>query len=68
MFGSTDRRLDPETYAALKAEVLRAGVELSDEQLVELTEALHAIIRLRRPGRPMRHPDGWVTDELRSFA
>ena len=50
------------------AKLMRAGVELSDEQLMELTDALQAIIRLRRPGRAVRHPDGWVTDELRSFA
>lgn len=68
MHGPTDRCLDAENFAALKAEVLRAAVELSDDQLLDLTDALHVVIRLRRPGRPIRHPDGWVTDELRSFA
>jgi hypothetical protein len=68
MHGPTDRCLDAERFAALKAEVLRAAVELSDDQLLDLTDALHGVIRLRRPGRPIRHPDGWVTDELRSFA
>jgi hypothetical protein len=68
MHGPTDRCLSAESFAALKAEVLRAAVELSDDQLIDLTEALHVMIRLRRPGRPIRHPDGWVTDELRSFA
>ncbi|WP_332661294.1 hypothetical protein [Brevundimonas sp.] len=68
MHGPTDRRLDDESFAALKAEVLRAAVELSDDQLLDLTDAMHVIMRLRRPGRPIRHPDGWVTDELRSFA
>lgn len=64
----TERSLPPEAYDALRAEVLRAAVELSEDQLIDLTEALHGLIRLRRPGRPLRNPDGWVTDELRSFA
>lgn len=68
MIGSTQRCLQTEAYEQLKAEVLRAAVELSEEQLADLTEALHGVIRLRRPGRPIRHPDGWVTEELRSFA
>lgn len=68
MPGRTDRCLRAENYAALKAEVLRAAVELSEEQLLDLTDALHVILRLRRPGRAVRNPDGWVTDELRSFA
>lgn len=68
MTGSPERCLQTEAYEQLKAEVLRAAVELSEAQLCDLTEALHGVIRLRRPGRPIRHPDGWVTDELRSFA
>ena len=63
-----ERRLPTETYDQLRAEVLRAAVELSEEQLLDLTDALHGVIRLRRPGRPLRNPDGWITDELRSFA
>ena len=65
---SKDRSLPTEAYENLRAEVLRAAVELSDEQLLDLTEALHGLIRLRRPGRPLRNPDGWVAEELRSFA
>ena len=65
---SKDRRLPNDAYAQLRAEVLRAAVELSEDQLIDLTDALHGVIRLRRPGRPIRYPDGWVTDELRSFA
>ena len=65
---SMERRLPQDAYDELRAEVLRAAVELSEDQLVDLTEALHGLIRLRRPGRPLRNPDGWVTDELRSFA
>ncbi|MCS6627841.1 hypothetical protein N0B44_33565 [Roseibacterium beibuensis] len=63
-----DRSLPSDAYAQLRAEVLRAAVELSEDQLLDLTDALHGVIRLRRPGRPLRNPDGWVTDELRSFA
>lgn len=65
---SKERRLPTEAYDQLRAEVLRAAVELSEDQLIDLTDALHGVIRLRRPGRPLRNPDGWVTDELRSFA
>ena len=65
---SIDRNLPSEAYDQLRAEVLRAAVELSEDQLIDLTDALHGVIRLRRPGRPLRNPDGWVTDELRSFA
>jgi hypothetical protein len=68
MGSSPDRRLPTEAYDQLRAEILRAAVELSEDQLVELTDALHGLIRLRRPGRPLRNPDGWVTDELRNFA
>ena len=63
-----ERRLAAVTYDQLRAAVLRAAIELSDDQLLELTDALHDVIRLRRPGRPVRHPDGRVVDELRSFA
>ncbi len=65
---SMNRHLSTEAYDQLRAEVLRAAVELSEDQLLDLTDALHGVIRLRRPGRPLRNPDGWVTDELRSFA
>lgn len=54
------RSLKPSTYCTLRGEVMRAAVELSDEQLIDLTEALHGMLRLRRPGRPISNPDGWV--------
>jgi hypothetical protein len=63
-----ERRLPSVTYERVRAEVLRAAVELSEDQLLDLTDALHGVIRLRRPGRPVRNPDGWVDDEIRSFA
>lgn len=63
-----ERRLADHAYERVRAEVLRAAVELSDEQLLDVTDALHGVIRLRRPGRPVRNPSGWVDDELRSFA
>ncbi len=62
------RGLATGAYENLRAEVLRAAVELSDDQLTDLTEALHGVIRLRRPGRPLRNPGGWVAEELNSFA
>ncbi len=54
------RSLRPSTYCTLRGEVMRAAVELSDEQLIDLTEALHGMLRLRRPGRPISDPGGWV--------
>jgi hypothetical protein len=62
------RSLAVESFTALKAEVLRAAVELSDEQLSDMTESLHAMVRLRRPGRPIAHPEGWLAEEPRNFA
>jgi|GEM_PF-3518699 len=57
-----DRCLCPEDFIALKVEVIRAAVELSDEQLMALTDSLHSMIRLRRPGRPICHDSGWMVD------
>lgn len=62
MTGSPDRRLCPENFTALKAEVIRAAVELSDEQLMTLTDALHSMMRLRRPGRPISDDAGWIVE------
>lgn len=55
-------------FAALRTEILRTGVKLSDEQLLDLADGLHSLIRLRRPGRPIRRHDGWVEPEPRAFA
>ena len=57
------RALPPPAYAALKTEVVRAAVELSDEQLLDLADALHSLMRLRRPGRPIGRPEGWLEAE-----
>lgn len=58
-----DRSLTPTDFSALKTEVIRAAVELSDAQLMDLTDALHSVMRLRRPGRPIGRPTGWLEDE-----
>ena len=58
-----ERQICPEDFSALKAEVIRAAVELSDEQLMALSDALHSMIRLRRPGRPISHTAGWMLEE-----
>lgn len=58
-----ERCLRPDNFTALKAEVIRAAVELSDDQLMTLTEALHSMMRLRRPGRPISHDAGWLVEE-----
>ncbi len=58
-----DRRLTTADFAALKTEVLRAAVELSDDQLMDLTDALHSVMRLRRPSRPIGRPSGWLEEE-----
>jgi hypothetical protein len=47
-------------FDALKAEVMRAAVELSDDQLLDLADGLHGLLRLRRPGRPISDPDGFL--------
>lgn len=60
--------LHPSHFAALRTEILRTGAELSHEQLLDLTDALRSLIRLRRPGRPIRRADAWVEDEPRTFA
>ena len=57
-----ERRLAAATYEKVRAEVLRAAVELSEDQLFDLTDALHDVIRRRR------RPDSRTTDEPRSFA
>ncbi|HWW12533.1 MAG TPA: hypothetical protein VN018_08445 [Brevundimonas sp.] len=63
MTSPPERDLCPEKFTALKAEVIRAAVELSDEQLMALSDALHSMIRLRRPGRPISHVSGWLEEE-----
>lgn len=63
MTGQPERRLNEDDFTALKAEVIRAAVELSDEQLMTLSDALHSMIRLRRPGRPIGHSSGWLEEE-----
>lgn len=68
----TERRprgsgLHPSHFSALRTEILRTGADLSDEQLLDLTDALHSLIRLRRPGRPIRRHDAWVDGESRAF-
>jgi len=63
MSDTVERKLPPSAYAALKSEVVRAAVELSDAQLMDLTDALHGLMRLRRPGRPIGRPDGWLEAE-----
>jgi len=61
------RCLSSHDYDALKAEVMRAGVELSEWQLLDLADSLHSLLRLRRPGRPISDPEGWVETESRTF-
>ncbi|HEY0927677.1 hypothetical protein [Brevundimonas sp.] len=62
MTACPDRSLCPENFTALKAEVIRAAVELSDAQLMELSDTLHSMIRLRRPGRPISDDAGWMVE------
>ncbi|MBU1384451.1 MAG: hypothetical protein KKG14_09295 [Alphaproteobacteria bacterium] len=62
-----DRHLPEAAYERLTAEVLRAAVELSNAQLMELTDRLHDVIRRRRPGQPARRPGSGFADERRSF-
>jgi hypothetical protein len=68
MPATADRRLSSGDFAALKTEIVRAAVELSDDQLMDLTDALHSMMRLRRPGRPIGRPTGWLEEESPYFA
>lgn len=65
---SPESGLHPSHYAAVRAEVVRTGAILTDDQLLDLADALHSLIRLRRSGRPVQRTDAWVEDELRAFA
>jgi len=65
--GGSREGLDESRYEALKAQLMAATPALSREQLLDLTDALHAVIRLRRPGRPVGDAAGWVAPETRSF-
>jgi len=60
--------LHPSHFAALRTEILRTGAELSPEQLLDLTGALHSLTRLRRPGQPIMRHDSRVRDEPQAFA
>jgi len=59
--------LHPERYRALRAEIVKSSAILTDEQLLDLADVLHSLIRLRRPGRPIRRTDAWMDDQPRSF-
>jgi hypothetical protein len=61
------RRLSSHDYSALKADVMRAGVELSEIQLLDLADSLHSLLRLRRPGRSISDPGGWIDQEPRTL-
>lgn len=45
---------------------MRAATEMSCAQVIDLADALHCVLRLRRPGRPVRR-DGWRADEAKCF-
>lgn len=65
---SPESGLHPSHYAALRAEVVRTGAILTDDQLVDLADALQSLIRLRRPGRPIRRTDARAEIATRVFA
>ena len=65
--GGDSEGLDDSRYEAMKAQLMAATPALSREQLMDLTDALHAVIRLRRPGRAVSDPTGWIAPETRSF-
>jgi hypothetical protein len=46
--------LHPNHFAAVRTEVLRTGARLTDEQLLDLTDALQGLICQRGP---VRRPD-----------
>jgi hypothetical protein len=51
-------RLAGVAYGALKTEVVRACSSLSSEQITDLADSLHAILRLRRPRPALIEGDG----------
>lgn len=65
--GGDPEGLDDSRYEALKAQLMAATPALSREQLMDLTDALHAVIRLRRPRRAVANATGWIGQETRSF-
>lgn len=48
----TGRGLHPSHYAALRTEILRTGIELSDRQLRDIADALQIEVGLRRSRDP----------------
>ena len=60
--------LHPSHFAALRIEILRTAADLSEEQLLDVADALRSVIRLQRPGRPIRRHDAGVENERRAFA
>lgn len=65
--GGDQEGLDESRYEALKAQLMAATPALSRDQLMDLTDALHAVIRLRRPGRAVGDITGWIAQETRNF-
>lgn len=64
---SEEPALSHAAFNALKTEVVRASGGMSGQQLLDLADCLHSILRLRRPGRPVRDAAGWREPESRSF-
>ncbi len=60
--------LHPSHFAALRTEIMRSGAELSPDQLRNLTDDLHNVIPLDRPGQPTLRHCVWVKDEPQAFA
>lgn len=59
--------LNESRYEALKEQLMAATPVLSRDQLLDLADALHAVIRLRRPGRAVSDVADWIAPERRSF-
>jgi hypothetical protein len=56
-------RLAGVAYGALKTEVVRACSGMTSDQISDLADSLQAILRLRRPGRPVRAGETWLLGE-----
>lgn len=63
--GSAPNGLDQSRYEALKAQLMAATPALSRAQLMDLADALHAVIRLRRPGRAVGDIASWIGQKNR---
>lgn len=50
-----DKPMAQQSFAALRAELLKTSTQLSCHQLLDLADLFHTVIRLRKPHRPLKN-------------